>query len=214
MKNQTTQRQEEILTFIRQYKQENGFPPTLREIGKQFGISSTFGVKRHLDALVKKGHLNIESNSSRAISFVKNDSTDNETVIEQNEFFTKIPVIGRVAAGTPITAIENIEGNIIVDSSFIKKSQDSFALKVKGDSMINAGIFEGDIVIVSPASEAFNGQTVVAMIEDEATVKVFQKKNNKILLMPENDKYQPIEVEKTKDFKLVGRVVGLVRRIN
>ncbi len=214
MKIQVTERQQEILTFIQQYKDENGFPPTLREIGKQFGISSTFGVKRHLDALVKKGYLNIESNSSRAISFVKNLSVDKEVVLERNELFTKIPVIGRVAAGTPITAIENIEGNIIVDSSFIKKTQDSFALKVKGDSMINAGIFEGDVVIVSPTAEAFNGQTVVAMIDDEVTVKVFQKKNNKILLVPENDKYKPIEVEKTKDFKLVGKVVGLVRRIN
>jgi repressor LexA len=214
MKIQITERQQEILTFIQQYKDENGFPPTLREIGKQFGISSTFGVKRHLDALVKKGYLNIESNSSRAISFVKNMSVDKEVVLERNDLFTKIPVIGRVAAGTPITAIENIEGSIVIDSSFIKKAQDSFALKVKGDSMINAGIFEGDVVIVSPTAEAFNGQTVVAMIDDEVTVKVFQKKNNKILLIPENDKYQPIEVEKTKDFKLVGKVVGLVRRIN
>ena len=214
MKNQTTERQGEILTFIQQYTEENGFPPTLREIGKQFGISSTFGVKRHLDALVKKGYLNIESNSSRAISFVKNSVIAKEVVLERNDLFTKIPVVGRVAAGTPITAIENIEGNIVVDSSFIKKTQDSFALKVKGDSMINAGIFEGDMVIVSPTSEAFNGQTVVAMIDDEVTVKIFQKKNNKILLIPENDKYQPIEVEKTKDFKLVGKVVGLVRRIN
>ncbi len=214
MKNQTTERQEEILNFIQQYTGENGFPPTLREIGKQFGISSTFGVKRHLDALVKKGYLNIESNSSRAISFVKSNTVDKEVVLERNDLFTKIPVIGRVAAGTPITAIENIEGNIVVDSSFIKKTQDSFALKVKGDSMINAGIFEGDVVIVSPTAEAFNGQTVVAMIDDEVTVKVFQKKNNKILLIPENDKYKPIEVEKTKDFKLVGKVVGLVRRFN
>ncbi len=214
MKNQITERQEVILTFIQQYTEENGFPPTLREIGKQFGIASTFGVKRHLDALVKKGYLNIESNSSRAITMIKNSNVEKEVVLDRNDIFTKIPVIGRVAAGTPITAIENIEGNIVVDSSFIKKTQDSFALKVKGDSMINAGIFEGDVVIVSPASEAFNGQTVVAMIDDEVTVKVFQKKNNKILLIPENDKYQPIEVEKTKDFKLVGKVVGLVRRFN
>ena len=214
MKNQTTERQEEILTFIQQYTGENGFPPTLREIGKQFGISSTFGVKRHLDALVKKGYLNIESNSSRAITLVKSNNAEKEVVLERNDLFTKIPVIGRVAAGTPITAIENIEGNIVVDSSFIKKTQDSFALKVKGDSMINAGIFEGDVVIVAPTTEAFNGQTVVAMIDDEVTVKVFHKKNNKILLIPENDKYQPIEVEKTKDFKLVGKVVGLVRRFN
>ncbi len=214
MKIQITDRQQEILTFIQQYTEGNGFPPTLREIGKQFGISSTFGVKRHLDALVKKGYLNIESNSSRAISLIKNDAVDRQNIIDRNDLYTKIPVVGRVAAGTPITAIENIEGNILVDSSFIKKSQDSFALKVKGDSMINAGIFEGDIVIVSPSAEAFNGQTVVAMIEDEVTVKVFQKKNNKIFLMPENEKYQPIEIEKTKDFKLVGKVVGLVRRFN
>ncbi len=214
MKTQTTDRQQEILIFIQQYLDENGFPPTLREIGKQFGISSTFGVKRHLDALVKKGYLNIESNSSRAISFVKDKMEENSFLKERDNSFSKIPVIGRVAAGSPITAIENIEGNIIVDASFIKKAEDSFALKVKGDSMINAGIFEGDVVIVSPSSEAFNGETVVAMIDDEVTVKIFQKKNNKIVLFPENEKYKPIEVDKSKDFKIVGKVVGLVRRIN
>jgi repressor LexA len=150
MKDKLTDRQEEILKFIHEFKEENGYPPTLREIGKKFGITSTFGVKRHLDALVKKGYLHIESNASRGISFLRGDYPSGiEPIIEKNNIFNRIPVIGRVAAGIPLLAEENIEGNIVIDPSFIKKSHDCFALRVKGDSMINAGIFEGDFVIVT-----------------------------------------------------------------
>jgi len=216
MKTQLTDRQDEILSFINQFREENGYPPTLREIGKKFGISSTFGVKRHLDALVKKGYLNIESNASRGISFQKdtNDFEANIFNIEKEYGFHKVPVVGRVAAGTPILAEENIEGNIVLDSSFIKRSEDSFALKVKGDSMINAGIIEGDIVIVSSTHEIHNSDIVVAMLDNEATVKTYEIKNNKIRLLPQNEKYKPIEIIPSNDFKLIGKVVGVIRWLN
>ena len=148
MKKQLTERQQEILTFIEQFRDANGYPPTLREIGKKFLISSTFGVKRHLDALVKKGYLNVESNASRGISFQRNDESESgyNNIVERNSHFNKIPIVGRVAAGSPILAVENIEGSVVVDPTFMKKTEDSFALRVKGDSMINAGIFENDLV--------------------------------------------------------------------
>jgi repressor LexA len=215
MKNQLTERQQEILTFISQFREANGYPPTLREIGKKFDISSTFGVKRHLDALVKKGYLNIESNASRGISHIHNiNSAQNINYNQVDDLFRKIPVVGRVAAGSPILAIENIEGSVVIDHSFMKKSDDCFALKVKGDSMINAGIFEGDLVIVSPNKESINGDTIVARLDDEVTVKTLEKKNNKIRLIPENENYKPIEVDDKKEFSIVGKVVGVIRWFN
>ncbi len=217
MKTQLTERQEEILNFIQQFREESGYPPTLREIGKKFGISSTFGVKRHLDALQKKGYLDIESNASRGISFLKKKpivEPANRTVLEFPPEFRKVPIVGRVAAGSPILAVENIEGSIVIDSSFLKKSEDCFALRVKGDSMINAGIFEGDLVIIHPQKNAFNGDIVVALLDDEATVKRFELKNNKLNLIPENNNYKPIEVTDDKEFSLVGKVVGVVRWLN
>ena len=217
MKDQLTDRQEEILNFIKQFRSETGYPPTLREIGKKFDISSTFGVKRHLDALVKKGYLNIESNASRGISFQKDDDNDNKLnlfQLEKDHGFRKIPVVGRVAAGSPILAEENIDGNIVIDSSFTKMADDCFALKVKGDSMVNAGIFEGDVVVVSSKREPVNGDIVVALINDEATVKTYENKNGKIRLIPQNDLYQPIEILNKQEFKLAGKVVGVVRWFN
>ena len=217
MKKQLTERQEAILNFIKQFREESGYPPTLREIGKKFGISSTFGVKRHLDALQKKGYLNIESNASRGISFMKEDPADiqeSQTVLEKSQGFGRIPLIGRVAAGSPILAVENIEGSIVIDSSFLKKSEDCFALRVKGDSMVNAGIFEKDLVIVHPQKSANNGEIVVALLDDEATVKRLELKGNKVRLLPENDNYSPIEIRGDKEFSLVGKVVGVVRWLN
>jgi repressor LexA len=217
MKNELTARQEEILNFIKQFREENGYPPTLREIGKKFEISSTFGVKRHLDALVKKGYLNIESNASRGISF-QLDTVHNLNSIpnlsERNENFNKIPIVGRVAAGSPVLAIENIEGDVVIDPSFMKKSENSFALRIKGDSMINAGIFEGDLVIVLPVKDAANGDIVVAMINDEATVKTYENKKNKIRLIPENEKYSPIEINDLSEFSIIGKVIGVLRWLN
>jgi repressor LexA len=215
MKDKLTDRQEEILTFIKQFTLDSGYPPTLREIGKHFQISSTFGVKRHLEALVKKGFINIESNASRGISLVRRNSEDLiDRSIRDDDVFVKIPVIGRVAAGIPINAVENLEGSLVVDPSFLKKAEDAFALRVKGDSMINAGINDKDLVIVSPKEQAKNGDIVVAMLNDEATVKKFEFINNKIRLIAENNAYLPIEVKNEDDFKLIGKVKGVVRWLN
>ena len=215
MKNKLTDRQEEILNFIRQFTNETGYPPTLREIGKHFQISSTFGVKRHLEALVKKGFINIESNASRGISFIKkNDDELISGVMKDDNLFVKIPILGRVAAGLPINAVENLEGSLVVDPSFLKKVEEAFALRVKGDSMINAGINDKDLVIVSPKEQAKNGDIVVAMLNDEATVKKFEYVNNKIRLIPENNSYQAIDVKSSDDFRLIGKVKGVVRWLN
>ena len=215
MKNKLTDRQEDILTFIKQFTLDSGYPPTLREIGKHFQISSTFGVKRHLEALVKKGFINIESNASRGISFLKKTSEDFHGVADRDDsVFVKIPILGRVAAGLPINAVENHEGSLVVDPSFLKQAGDAFALRVKGDSMINAGINDKDLVIVSPKELAKNGDIVVAMLNDEATVKKFEIINNNIRLIAENDSYKPIEVKSSDDFNLIGKVKGVVRWLN
>ena len=215
MKKQLTDRQEEILNFIQQFQQEYGYPPTLREIGKQFSISSTFGVKRHLDALSKKGYLNILSNTSRGISITREDFETTE-VISYNELnnLNKIPIIGRVAAGSPIMAEENLEGSIVIDPGFLKKDADSFALKVKGDSMIEAGIFEGDLVIISPRANAVNGDIIVARVDDEVTVKTYENKNKQIRLIPQNKMYEPIVISNKNEFSIVGKVSGLLRWLN
>jgi repressor LexA len=215
MKTTLTDRQKEILDFIEQFRNENGYPPTLREIGKKFEISSTFGVKRHLDALVKKGYITVESNASRGISFLRNEFGDHFIrKIDLENVFTKIPIVGRVAAGTPILAIENIEGSLVIDPSFLKKSEEHFALKVRGDSMIDAGIFDGDFVIVSSRKEAHNGEIIVAMVGDEVTVKTYENKSSKVRLIPQNKNYLPIEINKTSDFSILGKVSGVIRLLN
>ncbi len=214
-KKQLTDRQEEILNFIQQFLQENGYPPTLREIGKRFDISSTFGVKRHLDALTKKGYLNILSNASRGITITR-DEFDSPTTLNINDANAvyKIPIVGRVAAGSPITAEENIEGSIVIDPDFLKKDADSFALKVKGDSMIDAGIFEGDLVIISPKAITANGDIIVARIDDEVTVKIYENKNQQVRLIPQNKSYEPIIIKNKNEFSIVGKVTGVLRWLN
>lgn len=214
-KKQLTDRQEEVLNFIQQFLQENGYPPTLREIGKRFDISSTFGVKRHLDALTKKGYLNILSNASRGITITRDEFESPTTInIDEVNNINKIPIVGRVAAGSPITAEENIEGSIVIDPGFLKKDADSFALKVKGDSMIEAGIFEGDLVIISPKATSVSGDIIVARIEDEVTVKVYENKNQQIRLIPQNKMYEPIVIKNKNDFSIVGKVTGVLRWLN
>jgi repressor LexA len=212
MKKELTARQEEILNFISDYIEFNGFPPTYREIGKQFEISSTFGVKRHLDALSKKGYLNIEGNVSRALTLTKIGSsvTQSSSGIELIE----LPVVGRVAAGQPILAQENIEGTIALQAGLIRNRSEAFGLRVKGDSMMEAGIFEDDIVIVNPQKYAENGEIIVAMLEDEATLKRYEMKDNTVYLIPENQKYSPIVVKNREDFSIIGKVMGVFRWYN
>jgi repressor LexA len=210
MKKDLTDRQKEILGFIQEYVELNNFPPTYREIGQKFKIVSTFGVKRHIDALVKKGYLNSGNNLSRTLTLVVN----NNPIKKEETTILEIPVVGRVAAGQPILAEENIEGNIVIDKNFLGSRTECFGLKVRGDSMINAGIMEGDLVIIQPQKEAVNGDIVVALIKDEATMKRFSLINGIIHLIPENDNYEPIIIDNFDEFSIVGKVIGVFRSYN
>lgn len=210
MKTDLTDRQKEILGFIQEYVELNNFPPTYREIGQKFKIVSTFGVKRHIDALVKKGYLNSGNNLSRTLTLVVN----NNPIRKEQTTILEIPVVGRVAAGQPILAEENIEGNIVIDKNFLGSRTECFGLKVRGDSMINAGIMEGDLVIIQPQKEAVNGDIIVALIKDEATMKRFSMVDGKINLIPENDNYEPIIIDNNEDFSIVGKVIGVFRSYN
>jgi repressor LexA len=211
MKQELTERQKEILTFIQDFVSIKGFPPSFREIGKQFNIASTFGVKRHIDALVKKGYLSNESKTSRTLSLINEVLNKSKHSLDN---IIGIPLVGRVAAGQPILAEENIEGNFFVDSNLLNNTSGCFGLKVRGDSMINAGILENDLVIVSPQQDVSNGDIVVALLHDEATMKRFMSRDNKIYLIPENEKYLPIEIEDREDFSIIGKVIGIFRTYN
>lgn len=212
MSKELTDRQQDILNFIKEYVSDNGFPPTYREIGHNFNIASTFGVKRHLDALVKKGFITVEGNASRTLSL-----TSLANPVQQykySEELYELPIIGRVAAGYPILAEQNIEGTLSIQASLIKNKSGSFGLKVKGDSMIGAGIFEGDVVIVNPQSDAHNGEIVVALLQDEATLKRYEKHGDIVYLIPENKNYNVIEINNREDFSIIGKVLGVFRWYN
>jgi repressor LexA len=214
MKSGLTEKQKKILSFIKSFISENGFPPTLREIGRHFNITSTFGVKRHLDALKKKGYLNISSNFSRGISLNKSLYDSSEKIITISKEVKQIPIVGRVAAGSPILSEENIDGFVSIDNAFIKNAEGCFALRVQGDSMIDAGIYEGDMVIVKPQNYAISGDIVVARLETEITVKVFDNNNREVFLLPKNEKYSPINITNNEELFIVGKVVGVLRWYN
>lgn len=207
-----TNRQEEILRFINDFIIKNSFPPTYREIGNFFNISSTFGVKRHLDALVKKGFINVDSKSNRSISLTEKSFERFNRIKENNSI--EIPIIGRVAAGYPVLSEQNIEGTLFIDSSLIKRGNNYFGLKVRGDSMIDDGIFEGDTVIVKSQHNAENNDIIIAMVDNDTTVKRFKKNKNNIELVPANDNYLPIIVSGKDNFSILGKVVGVYRIFN
>ncbi len=206
MKQELTPRQREIYEFIRKEIIEKSCPPTYREIGEHFGIRSPNGVKRSLDALFKKGYLERKPMVSRGLELREKMPPPGTTELKE------IPIVGRVAAGNPIIAEENREGVINVDPTMFR-GEGHFALRVRGDSMKNAGIFEGDIVIAKQQAVAQKGEIVVAIIGDEATVKRYVPQNGDILLMPENENYEPIVISKNSpDFRIAGKVTGLVRK--
>lgn len=210
MRPKLTDRQLHILDFIQSFVEENHYPPTYRQIGKEFNIASTFGVKRHIDALVKKGYLKIESNSSRSISLVKNNNNVNP---ESNSSIT-VPIIGRVAAGYPVLAEENIEGTFTIDASLIKSKNNIFALKTSGDSMTGAGILDGDLVLVNSQKDAKNGDIVVALIGDESTLKTYESKKGKTYLVPANKNYPILDMTNKQDFSIIGKIIGVYRNYN
>jgi repressor LexA len=214
-----TDRQQEILDFISQSIVERGYPPTLREIGTHFGIRSTNGVNDHLRALEKKGYLQREDLKSRALRPVTlpgSTPIGGRAQAEANADIIEVPLIGRVAAGAPLLAVENVQDTVHVDRFFIGQTREVFALRVKGESMIEDGIFDGDFIFVRKQLQANRGDTVVAMIGDEATVKRYYPEGDTIRFQPANAAMQPILVKK-RDFKsvnIIGVVIGVYRKMN
>lgn len=212
-RKELTKRQEEILEYIKKYSKENRMPPTVREIGNHFDISSTNGVRSILAALIKKGYINRSPRLSRGIEIVSNGNDDEVKDIAPSKTI-EIPIVGRVAAGTPILAVQNLEGTVTIDRDFLACRTDVFALRVKGDSMINAGIFDGDLVFARQQKTADRGEIIVAQVDNEATVKYYHPAPTHVELRPANPTYSPIIVKKDKDFSIAGRVIGVMRKIN
>ncbi|MFS8631532.1 MAG: transcriptional repressor LexA [Bacillales bacterium] len=198
-----SKRQQMILDFIKSEVEVKGYPPSVREIAKAVGLASSSTVHGHLERLEKKGYIRRDPTKPRAIEIVDVD----ENI--QKDRARYAPVIGKVTAGLPITAIENIEEYTPVPSSIAKTSDNLFILNVEGDSMVNAGIYDGDKVIVKQQNTAENGDIVVAMTEDnEATIKRFFKEKDHIRLQPENDALEPIILD---NVTILGKVIGLYR---
>ena len=196
-----TARQKEIYDFVLKTIREKGYAPSIPEIGRQFKIASTNGVSDHLKTLEKKGYM--RRIGKRAIEVLSAGGKPILTAVRE------IPILGRVPAGKPFLSEENAEGLLTITNDM--GSGKLFALKVKGDSMIDAGILDGDRVIVKQQATAENGQIVCALIEGEATLKRFYKKDGVITLKAENENYPPITVS-AGEFRIVGRVVGLLRK--
>jgi len=200
-------RQQAILEFIKREVREKGYPPSVREIGEAVGLASSSTVHGHLDRLEKKGLIRRDPTKPRAIEILDDD---NEDQLPFPLAVTRVPVVGKVTAGAPITATENIEEYFPLPAHFTG-DDDVFMLTVKGDSMIEAGIHDGDYVIVRQQQTAQNGDIVVAMTEDdEATVKTFYKERDHIRLQPENPTMEPIRL---KHVTILGKVIGLFRSI-
>ena len=207
MRTSLTSRQKEIYQFIADTIRYTGRPPTIREIGEEFNITSTNGVRSVLEALVKKGYIRRTPLVSRGIELTDYVETGIASMEIEN-----IPIIGRVAAGEPILAVENVEGTLAVDRAFMP-CEDVFALRVHGDSMKNAGILNGDYVLAHQQHAAQRGDIVVAILGEEATVKRYVPGINRVTLMPENEAYEPITVDhRSPEFRIAGKVVGLMRR--
>jgi repressor LexA len=207
MKKMLTKRQQEILDFIENFAQKRGYPPTLREIGNEFGISSTNGVRVNLAALEKKQYIKRRPWLSRGIELVNSP----KTIINEGEI-GYIPIIGKVAAGEPIFAAENIEGMLAIDDSFISTKK-VFALKVQGDSMKNAGILDGDYVLARRQHTAEPGEITVFIVGNEITVKKFDTKGDKVYLVPENENYETKVLNKSSsELEVAGKVIGLIRK--
>jgi len=201
-----TKRQEDTLRFIKTYMVSHGFPPTVREIASELGLSSPATVQAHISSLADKGYIRKGNNRSRTIELaVKNE------FIEEKEDVVEVPLLGKVTAGNPIEAIENPNEYFTLPAYLIPKNKEVFTLNVSGESMINAGILDGDIVIVEKRNTARNGEIVVAMTEDnEVTLKTYYKENGHFRLQPENDNMEPFIFD---NIFILGKAIGLYRKI-
>ncbi|MBP9855556.1 MAG: transcriptional repressor LexA [Candidatus Omnitrophica bacterium] len=191
-----TEKQKNVLKYIYQSIRQKRLPPTIREIAKEFDFSSTGTVRDYLKALVTKGYIKITANKSRAIELI-------------SDALFSVPILGKVQAGLPALAVEEIEGYLNLDNLMFS-DESTFALRVRGDSMIDAGIMPDDLVLVRKQSMAQTGETVVALVKDEATVKYLGKKQGRYFLEPANPRYQPILVD--EDISIIGKVISVVRR--
>lgn len=201
---QITDRQKEVLTFIADFTDMNVYPPTVREISEHFGISLR-AVQDHLGALQKKGYLSTEQKRSRSLRVLIDERK--QTKISP-VFVNKIPLLGTVAAGKPLLCEENLDGYVNLTEPFIRPGKSYFALRVRGTSMINAGILEGDLAVVEQTSVAVDGQIVVAVIDDAITLKRYYKESTRVRLQPENPDFQAIFCQ---DVRIVGVLANIVR---
>jgi repressor LexA len=199
--DQLTDRQAKILDYIRTVTKTRNYPPSVREIGENVGLSSSSTVHNHLNQLERRGLIKRDPSKSRTVQLVQDEEMD-----KRRRNVVAVPVIGNVAAGAPILAEQNIEEHILMSPEMAQEG--NFLLRVRGDSMINAGIFDGDMVIVRPQQEASNGAIVVALVDGDATVKRFERGNGHVKLIAENPAYEPIV---TNNVSLVGVVRGVIR---
>ncbi len=207
MAKSLTKRQHTVLQTIRDWIKQRGYPPTIRELGQQLGIKSLRGVTTHLDAIAKKGFLKREPRA-RSISLL-----DAMAPFEQA---IQVPIVGRIQAGAPVIAQEQVEGHVVVDGGWLGAAGEGgqhFALKVRGDSMIMAGILEGDYVIIKQQPSAENGEIIVALLGDEATIKRFFKEERRVRLQPAHPTMAPILVADGEPLTILGKVVAVFRKV-
>ena len=212
--NELGKREKAILKFIEKQIALNSYPPSVREIGKAVGLKSTATVHGYLAKLEEKGYIKKESQKGRTLKLLKGGLGENKNQTQMKEFYSgkemvEVPVIGKITAGAPILAVENITDTFPIPIDFVGNSE-SFMLTVRGESMIEAGILDGDYILVKRQESANNGEIVVALIEDEATVKTFYKETDHIRLQPENSTMDPIIVP---DCKILGKVAGVFRKM-
>ncbi len=200
-----TKRQQEIFDFIKSYSAKFGYPPTVRDIGKAVGLASSSTVHAHLANLEKVGLLRRDPSKPRALELLDRATDAVKNVVKP----PGLPLVGQVAAGQPVLAEENIEDYVDVPAE-VGGESGGYVLRVKGDSMVDAGILEGDLVVVRPQETAADGEVVVALVGEEATVKRFFRESDHIRLQPENASMEPI---RSKEVRVLGRVVGLLRRL-
>lgn len=211
--NSINKREKAILKFIEKQIKANGYPPSVREIGQAVGLKSTATVHGYLAALERKGYIKKESQKGRTLKLLKGGALENQEEV-QKDFYSdremvNVPIVGKITAGAPILAVENITDTFPIPLDFVGNSE-SFMLVVRGESMIEAGILDGDYILVRKQKSAINGEIVVALIEDEATVKTFYKETDHIRLQPENSTMEPIIVP---NCEILGKVTGVFRKM-
>ena len=212
--NELNKREKAILKFIEKSTIANGYPPSVREIGKAVGLKSTATVHTYLSGLANKGYISKKDQKGRTLKLLKGGQYENQTTIEDKPVYSgkemvEVPVIGKITAGEPILAVENITDTFPIPIDFVGNSE-SFMLTVRGESMIEAGILDRDYILVKKQNTANNGEIVVALIGDEATVKTFYKEKDHIRLQPENSTMDPIIVP---NCEILGKVAGVFRKI-